>query len=382
MPISGLIQNKRVMEPLGNFLKPASSTGTIVTIHTSDLVSTTPVRADRNKRILESLMNKATETARVKVAVVAVFSPENSEDPTSGSIFVTGESGPTGESGLKGEAGLAGPCGIKGEAGPAGPSGLKGEVGSVGPSGLKGEVGPIGLSGPSGLKGEVGPIGLSGPSGLKGEVGPIGPSGPSGLKGEAGKPGLNLAKSFFSECNTELTVSGEFASEVIFDGKDLECGIVLEEGCWFLNVQSYFFSNETASAVVDLEINGDTNLGGGGIPTLFCLSTVSTTTAVINGPAEVKIIRRATTQETCNIGETFVMCQLLHCGNHFQPQLKIKRPLLASQNIVGSLPAKSFGSLPAKSFGSLPAKSFGSLPLSAAPNSFGSLPLLPPRPNR
>jgi hypothetical protein len=86
----------------------------------------------------------------------------------SGNIGPTGDSGSTGNTGDDGPTGADGDTGPTGEAGPTGADGETGQTGEIGPTGAAGDTGPTGEIGPTGADGVRGDIGLTGATGATG----------------------------------------------------------------------------------------------------------------------------------------------------------------------------------------------------------------------
>ncbi|MEC5308655.1 spore surface glycoprotein BclB, partial [Bacillus thuringiensis] len=73
--------------------------------------------------------------------------------------------------------------GVTGDTGPTGPTGVTGDTGPTGPTGDTGVTGPTGDIGPTGDTGVTGDTGPTGPTGVTGDTGPTGPTGVTGGAG-------------------------------------------------------------------------------------------------------------------------------------------------------------------------------------------------------
>ncbi|MFH0979755.1 MAG: site-specific integrase, partial [Candidatus Roizmanbacteria bacterium] len=126
------------------------------------------------------------------VGSTGVTGADGQTGPT-GATGLTGETGPTGATGLTGETGPTGVSGNTGVTGPTGATGLTGEIGPTGATGFTGETGPTGATGNTGVTGPTGATGLTGetgPTGATGVQGTTGPTGATGITGPTGATGL------------------------------------------------------------------------------------------------------------------------------------------------------------------------------------------------
>ena len=154
-------------------------------------------------------VSSAGATSTNSVALTTFFSyPSGNNTVLSDiSVYVTGQTGPTGDTGYTGYTGDTGPTGYTGYTGDTGPTGDTGYTGETGPTGDTGYTGETGPTGDTGYTGDTGPTGDTGYTGETGPTGDTGYTGETGATGPYGIVGSTLTLSTLTVANTISTAN-------------------------------------------------------------------------------------------------------------------------------------------------------------------------------